>query len=131
MATTNNQNNQNILYREMLLDLCYRLRAIDDSFCRVGEALAAALAVDDFSLKTAAIAAMRDYATSLRVVHADYRQVLADGRQAAFPPEPGLWQWDESDVEVSLPLFLERLQAIGEGMETHLYSTVSRLEERP
>ena len=127
MATVNNQH---ILYREMLLDLGYRLRLADDIFCRVAEALAAAIAVDDFSLKKAAIAAMRDYAGSLRIVYADYWQVL-DGQRAVFPPEPAVWHWDEPDVDVALPLLLERLRGIAQGMETQLYGAVSGLEGRP
>lgn len=127
MAT---ENNQNILYREMLLDLCYRLRLTDDLFCRVADALTAAMAADDFSLKTAAIAAMRDYATSLRIVYADYQQVLA-GPQAVFPPEPGVWQWDEPDAETTLSLYLERLHRIVLCLEKHLHAEISRLEGRP
>lgn len=127
MATVNNQR---ILYREMLLDLCYRLRLADDIFCRVAEGLAVAMAVDDFSLKAAATAALRDFAGSLRIVHADYWLVLP-GQRAVFPPEPAVWQWDEPDADVALPLLLERLQGIAQGMETQLYSAVSRLEGRP
>lgn len=127
MATVNNQH---ILYREMLLDLCYRLRLADDIFCRVAEALTAAMAVDDFSLKAAAIAALRDYAASLRIVYADYRRVCVV-QCVVFPPEPCGWQWDEPDADAALPLLLERLQGVAQGMETHLYRVVSGLEGRP
>lgn len=127
MATVNNQH---ILYREMLLDLCYRLRLTDDRFCRVAEALTAAMAMDDFPLKTTAIAAMRDYATSLRIVYADYQQVLA-GPQAVFPPEPGVWQWNEPNAETTLSLDLERLHGIGQCLQKHLHAEINRLEGRP
>ena len=127
MATVNNQH---ILDREMLLDLCYRLRLADDIFCRVAEALTAAMAVDDFSLKAAAIAALRDYAASLRIVYADYRRVCVV-QCVVFPPDPAVWQWDEPDADAALPLLLERLQGIAQGMENHLYGAVSGLEARP
>jgi len=120
---------KNTIYREMVMDLLYRLRLVDDLFCQASDAIMSAIGLEDVSGKQDAVALLRSYEKALRVVYADFLHV-AEGLHVMFPAEVSLWQWNEPDGEESIARVVERLHAIAEGMEMKLNAEMLNQEVR-
>ena len=106
---------QDNIYREMLGDLCYRLRLAEDLFDHIADALLAAIDHEEFSTKAKATAQLNGYAQALQLIYTDFKHLIAR-RSVLFPATIGLWQWNEEDVEEVVTQNLERLRAIADGM---------------
>ena len=119
----------NTIYREMVIDLLYRLRLADDLFCQATDLLMSAMGMEDADCKREAVEAIRGYGRALQVVYADFRH-LVDGRHVVFPPEISFWQWNEPDGEDTIAMTVERLHAIAEGMGMKLNSEMLKQEVR-
>lgn len=117
----------NTIYREMVLDLIYRLRLADELFCRVTDMVMSAMSMDDADGRQQAVEQLHAYAQSLQVIHADFLHVL-DGHHVAFPAAFQLWQWYEADGDEIVAQTLERLHAIAEGMELKLNTAMLKME---
>ena len=107
--------NQEILLREMILDLHYRLRLADDMFCSAAESLVSASALENWSSRSEAVRKIREYSQALRIIHQDFCRIL-DGKRAVFPAELAEWVFDHPDGESAAQLHLKRLHAIAEGL---------------
>ena len=107
---------QNVLFREMILDLHYRLLLADDSFCRTAEALMAAAATEEWQSRCDALRLIGEYSQTLQLINSDLCRV-ADGKQAVFPADLGAWIFDSGDGEFLAQRQLKRLRAIAEGLE--------------
>ena len=110
---------KNTIYREMVMDLLYRLRLAEDLFCLASSSVMSAIGLGDASSRQEAVALLRSYAKALQVIYADFRHV-ADGQHVLFPAEVALWQWNEPDGEETIARVIERLHSIAEGMEMKL-----------
>lgn len=117
----------NTIYREMVLDLIYRLRLADELFCRVTDMVMSAMSMDDADGRQQAVEQLHAYAQSIQVIHADFQHVL-DGHHVAFPADIQLWQWYESNGDEIVARTLERLHAIAEGMELKLNTAMLKME---
>ena len=110
---------QNTIKREMIIDLIYRLRLVEDLFCQATDQLMSAMSMEDADGKKQAVQSIRGYAKALRVVYADLQHVI-EGRHIVFPAEISAWQWNEPDGEDAITMTVERLHSIAEGMEMKL-----------
>ena len=117
---------QNIIYYEMLLDLCYRLRLADDLFCQASHAVMFCMKGALFAEKKEAVALINDYSQALQVIYTDFLHVIS-GCHLMFPSSLAVWRWNEPDAEEQIMLNLERLHDIADGMEMKLH--VSLLEK--
>ena len=120
---------KNTIYREMVMDLLYRLRLADDLFCQTSDAVISALSLGEISGKKEAVEALRSYAKALRIIYVDFLHVI-EGQHLVFPAEVSLWQWNEPDGEASIAQTIERLHAIAEGMEMKLNAEMLKWEVR-
>ncbi len=120
---------QNTFYRELVIDLLYRLRLADDLFCQAADAAMSATSLGDLPGKRVAVETSRTYAKALQVIYADFRHVI-DGLHVAFPAEASLWQWNEPDGEERFAQGLERLHAIADGMQARLNVELLKQEVR-
>ena len=118
---------KNTIYREMVIDLLYRMRLADDLFSQASDAVISAIGLEDVSAKTEATACLRSYAKSLQVIYADFHH-LVEGQHVLFPAEVSLWQWNELNGEEVITHVIERLHAIAEGMEMKLNAEMSMQE---
>ena len=121
---------QNSIFREMLLDLCFRLRLADDLFVRASAAVVSATAAEDFEYKEQAVRKLCEYAKALRVIYVDFQRVL-EGHRVVFPAEVDLWQWDEPNGLAQAVDTLERLHSIADGMLLKLDAELRRKEAAP
>ena len=112
---------QDSIFREMVGDLCYRLRLADDLFDHTTEALLAALNQEEFEAKAKATSQLNGYLQALQLIYTDFRHIIAR-RSVLFPATIGLWQWNEEDAEELVTLTLERLHSIADGMLRTLHS---------
>ncbi len=120
---------KNTIYREMVMDLLYRLRLADDLFCQMSDAVISALSLCEICGKKDAVEALRSYAKALRVIYADFLHVI-EGQHVVFPEDVPLWQWNEPDGEDVIARTIERLHAIAEGMEMKLNAEMLKWEVR-
>ena len=120
---------KNTIYREMVIDLLYRLRLADDLFCQASDSVMSAIGLDDAAGKAEATSLLRSYAKSLQVIYADFLH-LVEGQHVVFPAEVSLWQWNEPDGEVAIARIIERLHTIADGMEMRLNAEMARQEVR-
>lgn len=121
--------NKNTIYREMTLDLLYRLRLADDGFCQVSDAAISAMSLGDASGKRQTVELLRSYAKALKVIYADFVHVI-EGQHVVFPADVSLWQWNEPDGVQTIINAIERLHIIAEGMEMRLNAEIIKSEER-
>ena len=120
---------KNTIYREMVIDLLYRLRLADDLFCQASDAVMSAIGLEHAAGKAEATSLLRSYAKSLQVIYADFLH-LVDGLHVVFPAEVTLWQWNEPDGEGAIARIIERLHTIADGMEMRLDAEMARQEVR-
>jgi len=118
---------KNTIYREMAMDLLYRLCLADDLFCQTSEAVISALGLDVISGKAEAVELLRSYAKALRVIYTDFLHII-EGQHVVFPAEVSLWQWNEPDGEETIAQTIERLHTIAEGMEMKLNAEMKKQE---
>ena len=74
-----------------------------------------ALTLEEFDAKRRTLEQLHAYAQALQLIYTDFRHLIDDS-QVTFPPEPALWQWNESNGDESIATTLERLQAIADGL---------------
>ena len=120
---------KNTIYREMVVDLLYRLRLADDLFCQASESVMSALGLEDAASKMEATSLLRSYAKSLQVIYADFLHLI-EGQHVLFPAEISFWQWNEPDGEGAIARTIERLHSIAEGMEMRLNAELIKQEVR-
>ena len=118
---------KNTIYREMVIDLLYRLRLADDLFCQASDAVMSAFGLEDSAGKAEATLLLRSYAKALQVIYADFLH-LVEGQHIVFPAEVSLWQWNEPDGEEAIARIIERLHIIAEGMEMRLDAEIVKQE---
>ena len=114
------------MYREMLLDLNYRLRLADDLFCRSADKLLSAAALEDWASRVEAAAGINDYEQALRLIERDLLR-LTDHTRVVFPAELPEWRADEPDCEEGCDRQLKHLHWIAESMELAVNSRLLRL----
>ena len=105
-----------ILFREMILDLHYRLRLADDLFCKTAESFVSAAALEEWKSRSEVILKVNEYSQALQIINADLCRIV-EGKQAIFPVELSDWIFDLPDGETKVQRQLERLHAIAEGLE--------------
>ena len=110
---------QNTIYREMVMDLLYRLRLADQIFSQTTDAVMSAMSLGVVAEKQKAVEQLCKYSKALKVVYADFLHV-SKGQHVVFPADVALWQWNEPDGEAIITKTIERLHAIAEGMEASL-----------
>ena len=120
---------KNTIYREMVLDLLYRLRLADDLFCQASDSVMSAMGLGDVSGKAGATNLLRAYAKALQVIYADFLHVI-EGQHVVFPAEVSLWQWNEPNGEETIARNIERLHAIADGLEMRLNAEIVKQEVR-
>ena len=120
---------KNTIYREMVMDLLYRLRLADDLFCQTSDAVISALSLGEISGKKDAVEELGSYAKALRVIYVDFLHII-EGQHIVFPADLSLWQWNEPDSEEIIAQTIERLHAIAEGMEMRLNAEMVKWEVR-
>lgn len=118
---------QPILFREMILDLHYRLRLVDDLFCSAAESLVSAAALEDWKSRSEVILKIRAYSQALQIINADLCRLI-EGKKAIFPVELSDWIFDLPDGENKVQLQLERLHAIAEGLEMTVNREILHME---
>ena len=106
---------QDSIYREMVDDLCFRLRLADDLFDHTTDALLTAINLEDFAAKTQTTNQLNDYSLALQLIYTDFKHLIAR-RSVHFPAAVSQWQWNEDDAEELITLTLERLRCIADGM---------------
>ena len=116
-----------ILLREMMFDLHYRLRLADELFCAAAESLVAAAALEEWNSRSEAIRKIREYSQALRIIHEDHCRIV-EGKRAVFPAELAEWIFDLPDGEIAAELHLKRLHAIAEGLELFLDRELLKME---
>ena len=116
-----------VLLKEMVLDLHYRLRLADEVFCKAAESLVSAVALENWNSRSEAIRKIREYSQALRIIHQDHCLVM-EGKRAVFPAELPEWVFELPDGESSAQLHLKRLRAIAEGLELVLDRELLRME---
>ncbi len=119
--------NQRIFFREMVLDLHYRLRMADELFCEAAESFVASVAFDEWENRRKVIGNIREYARALQIIDADFSRIVT-GRQVVFPAELGEWIYDFADGESKVQSHLERLRAIADGLEMAVDRELLRME---
>lgn len=112
---------QNIIFREMALDLCYRLQLFNESFCQTSSLVLSAVATEDFDTKIDATASLSACAECLRLIFTDFN-LLFDSQHIVFPPEFHAWIWFMTDADDMAHDYLQRLQNIAQAMENRLFS---------
>ena len=120
---------KNTIYREMVIDLLYRLRLADDLFCQASETVMSAIGLEDAAGKMEATSLLRSYAKSLQIIYADFLHLI-EGQHIVFPAEISFWQWNEPDGEEAITRIIERLHTIAEGMEMRLNAELMKQEVR-
>ncbi len=118
---------QNIIFREMALDLCYRLQLFGESFCQTSSLVLSAVATEDFDTKIDATASLRTCAQCLRLISTDFN-LLFDSQHIVFPPEFHTWLWFLADADDMTHDYLQRLQNIAQAMENRLFSALHSRE---
>ena len=118
--------NQRVLFREMILDLHYRLRLADDLFCGAAESLVSASALENWGSRSEAVRKIREYSQALQIIHQDFLRIIEE-KHAVFPPDLAEWIFDLPDGEIKAQLHLERLHAIAEGLELALNRELLRM----
>ena len=121
------ERSQQILIREMILDLHYRLRLADDLFCHAAESLVSAAALENWSSRGEAVRKIREYSQALQLIYQDHCRIV-EGKHAVFPAELAEWIFELPDGETKVQLHLERLHAIAEGMELVLHRELLKTE---
>lgn len=116
-----------ILFREMILDLHYRLRLADDLFCITAESLVSAAALEVWKSRCEVILKIKEYSQALQIINADLCRLI-EGKKAIFPAELSDWIFDLPDGENKVQLQLERLHAIAEGLEMTVYREILHME---
>ena len=116
---------QDAIIREMLGDLCYRLRLADDLFDHTTEALLAAMNQEEFDAKTQATIQLNGYSQALQLIYTDFKHLITR-RSVLFPPMLALWQWNEEDAEEMVTQTLERLHFIADGMLRTLHGELEK-----
>lgn len=119
--------NRQVLFREMILDLHYRLCLADDLFCEAAESLVSAAALENWGSRGEAIRKIRNYSQSLQVIHQDFLRIIEE-RHAVFPPDLEEWIFDLPDGEITAQLRLERLHGIAEGLKLVLNQKLLKME---
>lgn len=122
-----NVGRQNIIYHEMLLDLCYRLRLADDLFCHASKTVMSSMKGAVFGEKVHANGLINAYSKTLQIIYSDFQLVIS-GCQVIFPCTLDEWQWNEPDAAEQIMRILERLHGIGEGMEMKLDALLLKTE---
>ena len=120
---------KNTIYREMVIDLLYRLRLADDLFCQASETVMSAIGLEDAAGKMEATSLLRSYAKALQIIYADFLHLI-EGQHIVFPAEISFWQWNEPDGEEAITRIIERLHTIAEGMEMRLNAELMKQEVR-
>jgi len=110
------ERSQQVLFREMILDLHYRLRLADDLFCNAAESLVSAVALENWNSRSEAIRNIREYSQALRIISLDLSRII-EGKHAVFPADLAEWVFDLPDGEIKAKLHLERLHSIAAGLE--------------
>lgn len=120
------RNPDTTMYREMLVDLNYRLRLADDLFCRCADRLLSASALEDFESRAEAAAGINGYERTLRLIERDLLR-LTDQTEAVFPAELTEWRAGEPDCEEICGRQLKHLHWIAGNMELAVNSRLLRL----
>jgi len=107
---------QQVLFREMILDLHYRLRLADELFCSAAESFVSAAALEEWKSRSEVILKIREYSQVLQIINVDLCRIV-EGKRAVFPAELAEWIYDLPDGEIKAQIHLERLHAIAEGLE--------------
>ena len=123
------ERNRQILFREMILGLRYRLRLADDLFCDAAESLVSAAALENWTSRSEAVRKIHEYSQALRIIHLDYCRIT-EGKRAVFPAELEEWDFELPDGETAAQLHLERLHAIAGGLELVLDRKLLQMELR-
>jgi len=121
------ERSRQVLRREMILDLHYRLRLADDLFCDAAESLVSAAALENWSSRSEALRKIGEYSQALQVIHQDHCRIT-EGRRAVFPAELAEWVFELPEGEVSARLHLERLRTVAEGLRLALERELIRME---
>ena len=121
------ERSQQVLLREMILDLHYRLRLADDLFCNAAESLVSAAALENWDSRGEAVRKIREYSQALRIIDQDLCQI-EEGKHAVFPAELEEWIFDLPDGEIEAQLHLKRLHAIAAGLELILNRELLKME---
>lgn len=121
------ERSQQVLLREMILDLHYRLRLADDLFCNAAESLVSAAALENWNSRGEAVRKIREYSQALRIIDQDLCQI-EEGKHAVFPAELEEWIFDLPDGEIEAQLHLKRLHAIAAGLELILNRELLKME---
>jgi len=107
---------QRVLFREMILDLLYRLRLADAMFCKTAEDFVSAAALEDWEGRSRTLRSIREYSQTLQIINVDFCRIV-DGKNAVFPEELGEWVYDSLDGELKVQKHLAWLHVIAEGLE--------------
>lgn len=118
---------QPILFREMILDLHYRLRLVDDLFCSAAESLVSAAALEDWKGRSEVILKIRAYSQALQIINADLCRII-EGKRAVFPADLSEWIFDFPDGEFKVQNQLERLHVIAQGIEMAINRELLHME---
>ena len=118
---------KNTIYREMVLDLLYRLNLADEIFCQATETAMSAISQGNVLGKRETVEQVHSYAKALKVIYADFLHVI-EGQHVMFPADVALWQWNEPGGEQTVASTIERLHAIAEGMEMRLNAEIVKME---
>lgn len=118
---------QPILFREMILDLHYRLRLADDLFYSAAESLVSAAALEDWKSRSEVILKIRAYSNALQIINADLCRII-EGKLAIFPAELPEWIFDFPNGEFKTQNQLERLHAIARGIEMAINRELLHME---
>jgi len=118
---------KNSIYREMVVDLLFRLQLADELFCQTTDAVISAMSADEATAKKTALEQIRSYSCALQVIYADFLH-LVNGLHIVFPPDVSLWQWQEPSGGKTVAQVLERLHGIEEGMEEKLDEAMHSME---
>ena len=116
---------QDAIIREMLDDLCYRLRLADGLFDHTTDALIAAMNQEEFDAKAQATIQLNGYSQALQLIYMDFRHLITR-RSVLFPAMLALWQWNEEDGEEMVTQTLERLHSIADGMLRALHGELEK-----
>ena len=117
----------NPIYREMLLDIRYRLRLAEGLYDEAGKGLVNAVSLEDFAAKAQTIEQTHAYTQALQIIYADFLH-LSDDCHVSFPVEPSLWQWNEPNGDEAIATTLDRLKDIADGLEMKLDAALGRQE---
>ena len=121
------ERSQQVLLREMIFDLHYRLRLADDLFCTAAESLVSAAVLEDWNSRNEAIRKIGEYSQALRIIYQDHCLIMTE-KHAVFPAELAEWIFDLSDGEIKAQLHLERLHAIAGNLELLLNRKLLEME---